>query len=55
MPVNGTGAAGWRASLVRPGRFAPGGARKHLAGELTAAGHRCSPQTTWRLLHQEGF
>jgi hypothetical protein len=28
---------------------------KHLAGELTAAGHRCSPQTAWRLLHQEGF
>ena len=28
---------------------------KHLAGELTAAGHRCSPQTVWRLLHEEGF
>jgi len=28
---------------------------KKLAGELTAAGHRCSPQTAWRLLHQEGF
>jgi Rhodopirellula transposase DDE domain len=26
-----------------------------LAGELTAAGHRCSPQTVWRLLHAEGF
>jgi len=28
---------------------------KHLAGELTAAGHGCSPQTVWRLLHEEGF
>jgi hypothetical protein len=28
---------------------------KHLAGELTAAGHRCSPQTAWRLLHAQGF
>jgi hypothetical protein len=28
---------------------------KKLAGELTAQGHRCSPQTAWRLLHQEGF
>ena len=28
---------------------------KKLAGELTAAGHRCSPQTAWRLLHEEGF
>jgi transposase len=26
-----------------------------LAGELTAAGHRCSPQTAWRLLHEQGF
>ena len=26
-----------------------------LSGELTAAGHRCSPQTAWRLLHEEGF
>jgi hypothetical protein len=26
-----------------------------LAGELTAAGHPCSPQTCWRLLRQEGF
>jgi transposase len=28
---------------------------KKLAGELTAMGHRCSPQTAWRLLHEEGF
>ena len=28
---------------------------RHLAGELTAAGHRCSPQTVWRLLHEQGF
>jgi hypothetical protein len=28
---------------------------KKLAGELTAAGHRCSPQTAWRLLHGQGF
>jgi hypothetical protein len=28
---------------------------KKLAGELAAAGHRCSPQTAWRLLHEEGF
>jgi hypothetical protein len=28
---------------------------KKLAGELTAQGHRCSPQTAWRLLHDEGF
>jgi transposase len=28
---------------------------KKLAGELTAAGHRCSPQTAWRLLHEQGF
>jgi hypothetical protein len=28
---------------------------KHLADELTAAGHRCSPQTAWRLLHEQGF
>ena len=26
-----------------------------LAGELTAGGHRCSPQTAWRLLHEQGF
>jgi len=29
-------------------------ARK-LADELTAAGHRCSPQTAWRMLRAEGF
>ena len=28
---------------------------KHLAGELTAAGHACSPQTAWRLLRGQGF
>ncbi len=28
---------------------------KHLAGELTGAGHRCSPQTVWRLLREQGF
>ena len=28
---------------------------KNLAGELTAMGHRCSPQTAWRLLHEQGF
>jgi hypothetical protein len=28
---------------------------KKLAGELSAAGHRCSPQTCWRLLHGQGF
>jgi hypothetical protein len=28
---------------------------KKLAGELTAAGHRCSPQTAWRLLGEQGF
>jgi len=28
---------------------------KNLAGELTARGHRCSPQTAWRLLHEQGF
>jgi hypothetical protein len=27
----------------------------HLAGELTRQGHRCSPQTAWRLLHEQGF
>jgi hypothetical protein len=27
----------------------------HLARELTAAGHRCSPQTAWRLLRGQGF
>jgi transposase len=28
---------------------------KNLSGELTAAGHGCSPQTVWRLLHEQGF
>jgi hypothetical protein len=28
---------------------------KKLSDELTAAGHRCSPQTCWRLLHEQGF
>src|SRR5215472_14033878 len=28
---------------------------KSLAGELTAAGHRCSPQTAWRMLGEQGF
>jgi transposase len=28
---------------------------KNLSGELTAMGHRCSPQTAWRLLHDQGF
>ena len=28
---------------------------KNLAAELAKQGHRCSPQTAWRLLHQEGF
>jgi hypothetical protein len=28
---------------------------KKLSDELTAAGHRCSPQTCWRLLHSQGF
>ena len=27
----------------------------HLAGELTARGHACSPQTAWRLLREQGF
>ena len=27
----------------------------HLAGELTAQGHPCSPQTAWRLLREQGF
>ncbi len=26
-----------------------------LAGELAAQGHRCSPQTAWRLLGEQGF
>ena len=28
---------------------------KHLSDELTAQGHRCSPQTAWRLLREQGF
>jgi hypothetical protein len=28
---------------------------KRLSGELTAQGHRCSPQTAWRLLLEQGF
>jgi transposase len=28
---------------------------KKLSAELTAQGHRCSPQTAWRLLHEQGF
>ena len=28
---------------------------KKLAQELAALGHRCSPQSAWRLLHEEGF
>jgi hypothetical protein len=28
---------------------------KNLSGELTAQGHRCSPQTAWRMLHGQGF
>ncbi len=28
---------------------------KKLSGELTRQGHRCSPQTAWRLLHEQGF
>jgi Rhodopirellula transposase DDE domain len=28
---------------------------KHLSDALTAAGHRCSPQTAWRLLREQGF
>jgi transposase len=27
----------------------------NLAGELGAQGHRCSPQTLWRLLREQGF
>jgi Rhodopirellula transposase DDE domain len=27
----------------------------HLAGELARQGHGCSPQTVWRLLHEQGF
>jgi transposase len=28
---------------------------KKLAAGLTEQGHRCSPQTAWRLLHEQGF
>ena len=28
---------------------------KHLSDELRARGRRCSPQTAWRLLREEGF
>ena len=28
---------------------------KHLSGELGVQGHRCSPQTAWRLLGEQGF
>jgi hypothetical protein len=28
---------------------------KKLSDELSATGHRCSPQTCWRLLHEQGF
>jgi transposase len=28
---------------------------KKLSGELAGQGHRCSPQTAWRLLHEQGF
>ncbi len=28
---------------------------KHLSDALTARGHRCSPQTAWRLLREQGF
>ena len=28
---------------------------EHLSGELTGQGHACSPQTVWRLLHEQGF
>jgi len=28
---------------------------KKLAGELAGQGHPCSPQTAWRLLHEQGF
>src|SRR5690349_4577080 len=27
----------------------------NLAGALTGRGHRCSPQTAWRLLREQGF
>jgi hypothetical protein len=28
---------------------------RHLAGALAARGHRCSPQTAWRLLQAQGY
>jgi transposase len=28
---------------------------RNLSGELAKQGHRCSPQTAWRLLHEQGF
>jgi hypothetical protein len=28
---------------------------RHLSEALAAQGHRCSPQTAWRLLHEQGF
>ena len=28
---------------------------KHLSDALAGQGHRCSPQTAWRLLHEQGF
>jgi transposase len=28
---------------------------KNLSDELRRQGHRCSPQTAWRLLHEQGF
>jgi hypothetical protein len=28
---------------------------KKLSGELAGQGHACSPQTAWRLLHEQGF
>jgi len=48
------------------GGFQPGGSggrrccgttksARHLSDELRAQGHRCSPQTAWRLLREEGF
>ena len=28
---------------------------QNLSDALTGQGHRCSPQTAWRLLHEQGF
>src|SRR5436190_2132642 len=28
---------------------------RHLAGALAGQGHRCSPQTAWRLLREQGY